>query len=225
MIPENDAVMVEKTFHQELKKLFVDGKVKYMTPILLCFILGLALAIERIIYLTLSSSNTNKLIKNVESAFKTGGENAAKEVCRNSAGVIARVFYEGIDKYIQSINHEGRLILAEKTIIAHKAIQISMLKKGISWISIFIILTPLLGFFGTIVEVINSFNTVPLDAINNSLLFKSIGPALIPASEGLIIAAILQVFYTFIISKIDSLVYEIESASTSLVDILHKYHK
>jgi len=94
----------DKSFHQELKQRFIEGGPGFMGIVLICLILGLAIAIERIIYLNLSTTNTKKLQQNVEDALASGGVDAAKEVCRNTKGPIASIYYQGLDRADESID-------------------------------------------------------------------------------------------------------------------------
>ena len=130
-------------FTQELKKRFIEGGPGFMGIVLLCLILGLAIAIERIIFLNLSTTNTAKLTASVEDALKSGGVEAAKEVCRNTSGPVASIFYQGLDRSSEGIEN------AEKAVVAYGGVQMGQLEKNVSWISLFIALAPMLGFMGT----------------------------------------------------------------------------
>ena len=139
-----EAVSEEETFHQIIKQKFMEGGPEFMGIVLLCLILGLALAIERIIYLNMATINSDKLLNDVEGALNSGGIDAAKEVCRNTKGPIASIFYQGLDR-----SNEG-LEQVEKSIVAYGSVQMGLLEKGLSWISLFIALAPMLGFMGTV---------------------------------------------------------------------------
>jgi biopolymer transport protein ExbB len=141
-------------FHQELKKRFIEGGPGFMGIVLLCLILGLAIAIERIIYLNLSTTNTKKLTQDVEDALSSGGVEAAKEVCRNTKGPVASIFYQGLDR-----TDEG-LEAAEKAVVAYGGVQMGQLEKNVSWISLFIALAPMLGFMGTVIGMIQAFDKI-----------------------------------------------------------------
>jgi biopolymer transport protein ExbB len=191
-----------------------------MGAVLLCLILGLAIAIERIIYLNLSTTNSKKLIKEVEEALQSGGVNAAKEVCRNTPGPVASIFYQGLDRSSHGIDS------AEKAIVAYGGVQMGLLEKNVSWISLFIALAPMLGFLGTVIGMIIAFDKI--EAAGNmdaSLVAGGIKVALLTTVFGLIVAMILQVFYNYITAKIDSIVNDMEDASISLIDILSDYLK
>lgn len=214
------AVIQEKTFHQTMKKLFIDGGVIYMTPILICFILGLAIAIERIIYLTMASTNTDKLLKNVESALSNGGIESAKEVCRNTSGPVASIFYQGLDRHSEGID------MVEKSVTAYGGVQSGLMERGLSWISLFIALAPMLGFFGTVVGMIQAFDAIAAaNNISPAIVASGIGVALITTVGGLVVAMILQVLYNYLVAKIDAILGDMEDASISLIDILVKNKK
>jgi biopolymer transport protein ExbB len=207
-------------FHQELKKRFIEGGPGFMGIVLLCLILGLAIAIERIIFLNLSTSNSKKLIDEVEGALASGGLNAAKEVCRNTKGPIASIFYQGLDRANEDLDS------AEKAVVAYGGVQMGQLEKNVSWISLFIALAPMLGFMGTVIGMIQAFDKIEAAGdMQPSLVAGGIKVALLTTVFGLIVAIILQIFYNYIIAKIDSIVNDMEDSSISLMDILVKNKK
>lgn len=218
-IVTQNAEPVEKvSFHQELKKRFIEGGPVFMAIVLLCLILGLAIAIERIIYLNLSTTNSKKLAANVEDALKSGGVEAAKEVCRNTKGPVASIYYQGLDRVDEGID------AAEKAVVAYGGVQMGQLEKNVSWVSLFIALAPMLGFMGTVIGMIKSFDSIAeAGAMEPSLVATGIKVALLTTVFGLIVAIILQIFYNYIIAKIDSIVNDMEDASITLIDILSDY--
>ena len=219
-IQTEEAPAEELGFHQELKKRFIEGGPGFMGIVLLCLILGLAIAIERIIFLNLSTTNTSKLTQNVEDALSSGGVEAAKEVCRNTKGPIASIFYQGLDR-----TDEG-LEAAEKAVIAYGGVQMGQLEKNVSWISLFIALAPMLGFMGTVIGMIQAFDKIEAAGdMNPSLVAGGIKVALLTTVFGLVVAIILQIFYNYIIAKIDSIVNNMEDASITLMDLLIRQNK
>ncbi|NRD24340.1 MotA/TolQ/ExbB proton channel family protein [Winogradskyella litoriviva] len=219
-VTQDDAPAEDLTFHQELKKRFIEGGPGFMGIVLLCLILGLAIAIERIIFLNLSTTNTKKLTQNVEDALNSGGIEAAKEVCRNTKGPVASIFYQGLDRAEEDID------AAEKAVVAYGGVQMGQLEKNVSWISLFIALAPMLGFMGTVIGMISAFDKIEAAGdMNPSLVAGGIKVALLTTVFGLIVAIILQVFYNYIISKIDSIVNDMEDASITLMDLLVKHKK
>ncbi len=205
-------------WHQNLKQRFIEGGPGFMGIVLLCLILGLAIAIERIIYLNLSTTNTQKLAQNVEDALNSGGIDAAKEVCRNTKGPVASIYYQGLDRADESID------AAEKAVIAYGGVQMGQLEKNVSWISLFIALAPMLGFMGTVIGMILAFDKIEAAGdMNPSLVAGGIKVALLTTVFGLIVAIILQIFYNYIIAKIDSIVNSMEDASITLIDMLVDY--
>ena len=177
-------------FTQELKKRFIEGGPGFMGIVLICLILGLAISIERIIYLNLSTTNSNKLTDDVEDALKSGGVEAAKEVCRNTKGPVASIFYQGLDRAKDGVES------AEKAVISYGGVQMGQLEKNVSWISLFIALAPMLGFMGTVIGMINAFDRIEAAGdMQPSLVAGGIKIALLTTVFGLIVAIILQVFY------------------------------
>ena len=217
---QDEAPAEELGFHQELKKRFIEGGAGFMGIVLLCLILGLAIAIERIIFLNLSTTNTKKLTQSVEDALSSGGVEAAKEVCRNTKGPIASIYYQGLDR-----TDEG-LEAAEKAVVAYGGVQMGQLEKNVSWISLFIALAPMLGFMGTVIGMIQAFDKIEAAGdMQPSLVAGGIKVALLTTVFGLVVAIILQIFYNYIIAKIDSIVNDMEDASITLMDLLIRNKK
>ena len=209
-----------RRFTQEIKKRFIEGGPSFMGIVLICLILGLAISIERIIYLNLSTTDTDKLTSEVEAALKSGGVEAAKEVCRNTKGPVASIFYQGLDRAKDGVDS------AEKSIVAYGGVQMGLLEKGLSWISLFIALAPMLGFMGTVIGMITAFDKIEAAGdMQPSLVAGGIKVALLTTVFGLIVAIILQVFYNYIVAKIDSIVNDMEDASITLIDILSSSKK
>ena len=206
----------EASFHQVLKEKFIEGGAGFMGIVLIALILGLALCIERIIYLNLATTDTDKLLADIDEALKgKKGMEGAKEVCRNTPGPVASIFYQGLERASEGID------MVEKSIVAYGSVQMGRLERNTSWISLFIALAPMLGFMGTVIGMIGAFDAI--EANNNispALVAGGIKVALLTTVFGLIVAMILQVFYNYIISKIDSLVNSMEDASITLIDIL-----
>jgi biopolymer transport protein ExbB len=208
-----------QSFHSALKQKFIEGGPGFMTSILVVLILGLAISIERVIYLNLSTTNNKKLLEKIEEALSSGGVEAAKEVCRNTRGPVASIFYQGLDR-----SNEG-LDVVEKTVVAYGGVQTSLLEKGLVWIALFIALGPMLGFLGTVIGMIGAFDAIEIAGdISPALVAGGIKIALITTVGGLIVAMILHVFYNYSVSKIDSIVNSMEDASISLIDILVKHN-
>ena len=207
-----------KGFHQAIKEQFIQGGWQFMGIVLLCLILGLAVSIERIITLNLATSDTNKLLSDVDDALKNkGGVNAAKEICKNTRGPVASIFTQGLMRASEGID------MVEKSIISYGSVEMGKLEKGMVWISLFISLAPMLGFMGTVIGMIGAFDAIAeAGDVSPSLVAGGIKIALLTTVGGLIVAVILQLFYNYLVSKIDSLVNNMEDASISLVDILVK---
>ena len=210
----------EKGFTQILKEKFIEGGAFFMSFVLLALVLGLALVIERIIYLTFAQTNTEKLLEEVEGALNNGGVEAAKEVCRNTRGPVATIFFEGLDHYDEGLD------MVDKSIMSVGSVENGKLEKGVSWISLFIALAPMLGFMGTVIGMIGAFDAIEAAGdINPSLVAGGIKVALLTTVFGLITAIILQIFYNLIVAMIDGIVIKMEDASISFMDLLVEYNK
>lgn len=220
-VPADDVVTDEEAevpMHQTIKVKFIEGGPTFMGFVLVALILGLAIAFERIIYLNLATVNSKKILLKVEAAMKEGGVEAAKDVCRNTRGPVASIFYQGLDRY------DAGLDVVEKSLVSYGSVQMSLLERNLTWIALFIAIAPMLGFMGTVIGMIGAFDSIEAAGdINPSLVAGGIKVALITTVSGLLVAVILQIFYNYIVSKIDAIVTDMEDASISLIDVLTEY--
>ena len=210
----------EQGMHKALKQKFIEGGAFFMALVALALIIGLAVCIERILYLTLSKTNTKALLANVEAAINEGGVEKALEVCRNTRGPVASIFYQGLSRYDEGLD------VVEKTVSSYGGVQLGLLEKNLSWITLFISIAPSLGFMGTVIGMIEAFDKIQqVGDISATVVAGGIKVALLTTLWGLIVAIILQLFYNYILSLIESLVNEMEDASISLLDIITEYSK
>ena len=206
--------------HFSLMKKFLEGGWEWMLPVLVCLILGLAIAIERILYMTFAQINTKKFVANVERILNEEGVEAAKEYCRNTRGPIASIYYQGLLRYDQGLE------AVEKAVVSYGSVQQGQMESGLSWISLFIALSPSLGFMGTVVGMIQAFDDIQAQAtISPAVVAGGIKVALLTTLMGLISAVILQVFFNYILAKIEGQVVNMEDTSITLIDMLSAYNK
>ena len=207
------------TFHETIKEKFIEGGPEFMGVVLLTLIFGLAISIERIIYLTLSGTNSKKLLAQIDDALKTGGIEAAKDICRDTRGPVASIFYQGLLRYDQGVDE------VEKSIVSYGSVITGRLESGVSWISLFIALAPMLGFMGTVIGMIGAFDAIEVAGdISPTLVAGGIKVALITTVFGLVVAILLQIFYNYCVAKIDGIVNNMEDASISMLDLLVKHN-
>ena len=221
-VAEVEAVeeLAGEPMHFALMKKFLEGGWEWMLPVLVCLVLGLAIAIERILYLTMAQINTKKFIAEVERLINEQGVDAAKEYCRNTRGPIASIYYQGLMRYNQGLE------AVEKAVVSYGSVQQGQMESGLSWISLFIALSPSLGFMGTVVGMIQAFDDIQAQAtISPAVVAGGIKVALLTTLMGLIAAVILQVFFNYILSKIEGQVVKMEDSSITLIDILTAYNK
>jgi biopolymer transport protein ExbB len=202
---------------QMLKEKFIEGDWRFMSFVLICLILGLAFCIERIITLNIATTNTDKLLSRIDERLAEGDMEGAKEVCRSTPGPTASVLHEGLR------NAAGGPEAVEKAIVSYGSVQMGLLEKGLVWISLFIAIAPMLGFMGTVIGMITAFDRIEaVGDLSPSVVAGGIKVALLTTVFGLIVAIILQVFYNYIVSKIDGIVNKMEDASIGLVDVMAK---
>ncbi len=206
--------------HKVLKQKFIEGGAMFMFFVAIALILGLALCIERIIYLSLASANTKKLLESVESALDNNDVEGAKKACRDTRGPIASIFYQGLLR----INDGADVV--EKSIVSFGGVQMGLLEKNVTWISLCIALAPMLGFMGTVIGMIEAFDKIQqVGDISATVVAGGIKVALLTTVTGLIVAMILQVFLNFILTRIEALTTEMEDSSISLLDIVVKHEQ
>ncbi|HJH61118.1 MAG TPA: MotA/TolQ/ExbB proton channel family protein [Bacteroidetes bacterium] len=208
------------TFHEVLKKQFIDGGWGFMSLILVVLVFGLAVCIERIIYLTLSTTNTKKLLAQFEETLNKGGIEKAKDLLRNTRGPIASIFYQGLMRYNDGLDE------VEKSVISYGGVMTGNLNSGTSWITLGIALGPMLGFFGTVIGMVQAFDDIAAAGdISPTIVASGMKVALLTTVLGLIVAMILQIIYNFILNKIEGIVNDMEDSTITYMDILNAYSK
>ena len=216
---EQQAPATEQSFHQALKKKFIEGGVGWMTPILLCLILGLALVIERILYLNLATTNADKLLKKIEERIVAGDVEGAKDICRNTRGPVASIFYQGLDRIDNGLED------VEKSLTSYGGVQMARLESNMVWISLFIAIAPSFGFLGTVVGMVQAFDDIEKAGDISPTVAGGMKVALLTTVFGLITALVLQICYNYLLSKIEGLVSTMEDSSITFMDILVKNSK
>jgi len=209
----------DQSFHQVVKDWFIDGGVEFMWPILIVFVVGLAIAIERIITLNLARTNTKKLLARIEDALAKGGVDAAKEVTKNTRGPVASIFTQGLMRASEGVD------MVEKSVTSYGGVEMGKLERGLIWISLCISLGPMFGFFGTVIGMVQSFDAIEAAGdISPQVVASGMKVALITTVGGLVVGMVLQVLYNYLVSTIDGLVNSMEDASISSVDIIVKHN-
>ncbi|HAA14888.1 MAG TPA: flagellar motor protein MotA [Cytophagales bacterium] len=216
---DSDAEMeAEDNLQYVIRDKFIEGDWRFMSPVLICLILGLAIALERIITLNLATTNTKKLLARVEDGLAAGGVDAAKEVTKGTRGPVASIFTQGLMRIDEGID------MVEKSIVSYGSVEMGRLERGLVWVSLFISLAPMLGFMGTVIGMIGAFDSIEAAGdISPQVVASGIKIALLTTVAGLIVGIILQIFYNYLVSKVDALVNQMEDASISLVDLLVRH--
>ncbi len=207
----------EPSGHQVLLNYFIEGG-NFMFPVLICLIIGLAVCIERIITLNLKTVNSRKILENIESYLSNGDVEGAKEYVKDTRGPLASIFYQALDRRTEGTE------MVEKSVVSYGSVQMGLLEKGLTWVSLFIAIAPMLGFMGTVIGMIQAFDRIEAAGdVSPSLVAAGIKTALLTTVGGLIVGVILQVFYNYLVSKVDNLVNDMEDSSISLVDLMIKH--
>lgn len=214
----DDASSDNGGFYKALKTKFIEGNAGFMSLVALALVLGLAFCVERVIYLSLSEINAKKLMKDVDSKLMAGDVEGAKTLCRNTRGPVASICYQGLERIEEPIED------IERSVASYGSVQSSNLEKGCSWITLFIAMAPSLGFLGTVIGMVMAFDQIQTAGdISPTIVAAGMKVALITTIFGIIVALILQIFYNYILSKIEHLTSQMEESAISLLDSVVKY--
>ena len=214
-----EVVEEPKGLHKMLKVKFIEGSAGLMALDAVAMIFGLALCIERIIFLSLSEINSNKLLKDVQAALDNGDVEGAKTICRETRGPVASICYQGLLRIDQGLD------VVERSVVSYGSVEASKLEKNLSWITLFIAMSPSLGFLGTVIGMVQAFDDIQKAGdISPNVVAGGMKVALITTIFGIIVALILQVFYNYILSKVEALNTDMEDSSVSLLDIIVEYN-
>ena len=219
-LSEDDLMDVVETkgLHKELKRKFIEGNAGFMSLVALALVLGLAFCIERIIYLTLSEINAKKFMADIDAHIERGDIEGAKNICRETRGPVASICYQGLLRISESLDD------IERSIISYGTVQTANLERGCTWITLFIQIAPSLGFLGTVIGMVMSFDQIQQAGdISATIVASGMKVALITTIFGIIVAVVLQLFYNYIISKIEHLTSQMEESAISLLDAITKY--
>lgn len=206
------------SFYKSLKTKFIEGNAGFMSFVALALVLGLAFCIERIIYLSLSEINAKRFMANLDAKISAGDIEGGKALCRDTRGPVASICYQGLARINESIDN------IERSIVSYGSVQSANLEKGCSWITLFIAMAPSLGFLGTVVGMVMAFDQIQTAGdISPTIVAAGMKVALITTIFGIIVALVLQLFYNYILSKIDHLTSQMEESSIALLDSIMKY--
>ena len=205
-------------FHQSLKRKFIEGNAGFMSLVALALVLGLAFCIERIIYLSLSEIDAKRFVGKLEDMIDAGEIEQAKELSRDTRGPVASICYQGLLRIDDSIEN------IERSVTSYGSVQSANLEKGCSWITLFIAMAPSLGFLGTVIGMVMAFDQIQeAGDISPTIVAAGMKVALITTIFGIIVALVLQVFYNYILSKIEHITAQMEESAISLLDSIMKY--
>ena len=219
LIVEDELLETEETggLHKQLKSKFIEGSAGFMSLVALALVIGLAFCIERIIYLTLSEINAKKLMNTIGSKIESADIEGAKDICRNTRGPVASICYQGLLRINESIED------IERSVVSYGAVQTANLERGCSWIKLCITIAPSLGFLGTVIGMVMAFDNIRVAGdISATIVASGMKVALITTIFGIIVALVLQLFYNYIVSKIEHITSQMEESAIALLDCITK---
>ena len=213
------AVVEEGGIHKEIKTKYIEGGADFMSLVSIALVIGLAFCIERIVYLSLAEVNSKKLMANLEAALEKGDVEGAKTICRNTRGPVASICYQGLMRIDEGLD------VVERSVVSFGGVQAGYLEKGCSWITLFIAMSPSLGFLGTVIGMVMAFDDIQAAGdISPTVVAGGMKVALITTIFGIVAALVLQIFYNYILSKIEALTAAMEESSITLLDMIMKYN-
>mgnify|MGYP003466462990 FL=1 len=225
MMAQEEAAAAETTvveeggIHKEIKTKYIEGGADFMSLVSIALVIGLAFCIERIVYLSLAEVNTKKLMANLEAALEKGDVEGAKTICRNTRGPVASICYQGLMRIDEGLD------VVERSVVSFGGVQAGYLEKGCSWITLFIAMSPSLGFLGTVIGMVMAFDDIQAAGdISPTVVAGGMKVALITTIFGIVAALVLQIFYNYILSKIEALTAAMEESSITLLDMIMKYN-
>ena len=213
-----DEEIADGSLHKQLKQKFMEGSASFMSLVALALVFGLAFCIERIVFLTLSEVNTKRLLKDVDARLEQNDVEGAKDLCRNTRGPVASICYQAL------LHIRERVEDIDRQLTNYGQVQLSNMEKGCSWIRLFIAVAPSLGFLGTVIGMVMAFDQIEVAGnISPTIVAKGMKVALITTIFGIIVAIVLQFFYSYILSKINRLTAQMEEGAIILMDAVVKY--
>ena len=225
MMAQEEAAAAETTvveeggIHKEIKTKYIEGDAAFMSLVSIALVIGLAFCIERIVYLSLAEINAKKFMGKIEAALEKGDVEGAKTICRNTRGPVASICYQGLMRIDEGLD------VVERSVVSYGGVQAGYLEKGCSWITLFIAMSPSLGFLGTVIGMVMAFDDIQAAGdISPTVVAGGMKVALITTIFGIVAALILQVFYNYILTKIEALTAAMEESSISLLDMILKYN-
>ncbi len=213
-------ISTDTSIHQLIKDKFVEGNVLFMSLVAISLVLGLAFCIERIIYLTLSEINARKFVSDLACMIEADDIAGAKEKARNTVGPVASICYQGLLRVNEDVED------IDRSMESYANVQLSLLEKGSAWIKLFIAIAPSLGFLGTVIGMVMAFENIETAGdISPSIVAEGMKVALLTTVFGIVAAIILQLFYNYILTKIDRITMQMEESAISLIDAIEKYKR
>lgn len=206
-------------FYKSLKTKFIEGNAGFMSFVALALVLGLAFCIERIIYLSLCEIDAKKFMADLSKHVEAGDIEAGKAQCRDTRGPVASICYQGLERIDEKMDN------IERSIVSYGSVQDANLEKGCSWITLFIAMAPSARIPRLIVVgMVMAFDQIQTAGdISPTIVAAGMKVALITTIFGIIVALILQLFYNYILSKIDHLTSQMEESAITLMDAIARY--
>ncbi|MGB8334153.1 MAG: MotA/TolQ/ExbB proton channel family protein [Desulfobacterales bacterium] len=180
-----------------------------MYPLLACSIISLTVVIERLVFwINLNHHRNRKLLDEIMDLCESGDWEAVRRVTAGSKDPIVKILISGI------LHRRYSMI---KAMEASAADEIKRMRRFMNVLDTMITVAPLLGIFGTVIGIIQSFDVLGTSGIEHpEIVTAGIAQALITTAAGLGIA-ILSVFpYNYFNSLVENAAIQIEKYATSL---------
>ena len=206
----------EENLHKTLKTKFIEGDAGFMSLVAIALVLGLAFCIERVVYLSLAQVNTRKFCADLAALVAAGKVDQAIAKAKATRGPVAQLGRKAME--CLNSNDQNDMATIERTINMEAEVQGAYLEENCSWITLFIAMAPSLGFLGTVIGMVLAFDNIQKAGdISPTVVAGGMKVALITTIFGIVVALILQVFYNFILSRIEALTGNMEEAAQELL--------
>ena len=185
-------------------------------PLGLCVVIGILVIIWKFFSLMAKSTSTRKILREVDELLVSQRIDEALELTRESSSPAANILYAGLER------HEEGTDRVMKAIENQGLIELSKLERGLVVLATLTNIAPLLGFLGTVIGMIIAFQSIEAAGeVEATLVAGGIKVALLTTAAGLTIAIPVSIAHNYFVSRIDSLVIDMEESAQKMIDALH----
>lgn len=201
-----------------LLSLFNDGGFM-MYPLVLCSLIALGVIIAKSWTLRVAHSSTKRVLAEVEGAASEGRIADAAELAAARPGPAAAILVAGLRRILSGDAGEKELASAIRTT---GTIELGFLERGLVILATVANVAPLMGFLGTVIGMIIAFASIEAAGdVDPTLVAGGIKVALLTTATGLLIAIPVNIAYNFFVTRIDTLILDMEQGARKVLDLAY----